>query len=143
MLNFYRTGLDITSGGMKETKRNKFEVPSPGNESGNLSPRIFRKSKPAGEKTLKVHRGRPNTTAQKNGKDEEQASSVKQKVSKVSKGFEGYLDLVSHLYYGYLPSSSAAREAEYEQKEDKDCFKFTTLDTLLSPLRSDLAFGIL
>jgi len=138
----HRASIATTPDRIIETKKAKFELPNTGYENGNLSPRIFRKSKPAVEKTAKVHRGRPGTSSQKNGKDEEQPNSAKQKVNKVSKGLEGYLDLVSHLYYGYLPSSSAAREAEIEQKEDKDGFKFTTLDNLLSPLRNDLVYGI-
>ena len=63
-------------------------------------------------------------------------------LDKLIKGFEGYLDHVSYLYYGHLPSSAAAKEEEHEEKEGNVGFKLTTLDNLLSPLRADLVFGI-
>ena len=123
-------------GGPFEAKKSKFDLPVLGSESGNLSPRIFRRSKPAAEKS-KIHRGRPITPNEQKSSTEE-----KSKASKVGKGFEGYLELVSYLYYGYLPTSSAAREAEYEEKEGKGDYKCSTLDYMLSPMRADLAYGL-
>ena len=90
----------------------------------------------------KIHRGRPMNPSPVPKIAKDTSKSLKARTNKVAKGFENYLDLISSLYYGYLPSSSAAREAESEERE-KEGFKFTVLDRMLSPIRVDLPFGIL
>eukprot|EP00826_Nyctotherus_ovalis_P066367 TRINITY_DN9800_c0_g1_i14.p1 TRINITY_DN9800_c0_g1~~TRINITY_DN9800_c0_g1_i14.p1 ORF type:complete len:234 (-),score=49.73 TRINITY_DN9800_c0_g1_i14:246-947(-) len=117
-----------------EKKRIALELPS-FTESNNLSPLIFRKQKPPAQKP-KIHRGRPITSPPVCKIAD---TSRVPKVSRVAKGFETYLELVGSLYYGHLPSSSAAREAETEEQE-KEGFKFSVLDRMLSPMRVDLAF---
>ncbi len=62
-------------------------------------------------------------------------------LDKMIKSFEEYLDLVSYLYYGHVPSQAAAREEECEEQEGKAAFRLTTLDHMLSPMRADLVFG--
>ena len=85
-----------------------------------MSPLIFRKQKPTTEKP-KVHHKRPAPEFTDN--------LAKAQVNKVAEGFENYLDLISSLYYGYLPSLTA--------KEKGDLI----LDRMLSPMRTDLVFG--
>jgi hypothetical protein len=76
---------------------------------------------------------------------------MKGQKQKTDEGFESYLELVSDCYYGNIEEeekqklnqnkTKSQNKTPEKESQMKKNYSMTTLDKLLSPLRSNLVFG--